>query len=201
MLLPTLSNSVNMATYFNEKSILSFWIMLKMYSMFVMALAVPYLICYMVWCLYLNYNWPIPFFSAISSMLLLHSYIEKIPDRFPQLEVLIPLKTTEDGDDSKRTEKTKCCVLFFQKISNAYNYIVRSILFSDEALNYGCDQFLNEAREILKAKRLAKVKARKKAEARRKENELLRSLIHEGLQKTNLLDDMKETISDDRKMI
>ena len=139
--------------------------------------------------------------SAISSMLLLHSYIEIIPDRFPQLEVLIPLKTTEDGDDSKRTEKTKCCFLFFHKISNAYNCIMRSILFSDEALNYGCDQFLNEAREILKAKRLAKVKARKKAEARRKENELLRSLIHEELQKTNLLDDIKETISDDRKMI
>ena len=78
---------------------------------------------------------------------------------------------------------------------------MRYILFSDEALNYGCDQFLNEAREILKAKRLAKVKARKKAEAKRKESELLRALIHDELQKTNLLDNIKETITDDRKVI
>ena len=76
---------------------------------------------------------------------------------------------------------------------------MRSILFSNEAQNYGCDQFSNEAREILKAKRLAKVKARKKAEAESKENELLRSLIHAELQKTNLLYYIKETITDDRK--
>ena len=139
--------------------------------------------------------------SAISSMLLLHSYIEIIPDRFPQLEVLIPLKRTEEDDATKRKVKTKCCVRIFHKISNAYNYMMRSILFSDEALNYGCDQFLNEAREILKAKRLAKVKARKKAEAKRKENELLRSLIHDELQKTNLLDNIKEAITNDRKLI
>ena len=134
-------------------------------------------------------------------MLLLHSYIEIIPDRFPQLEVLIPLKRTEEDDATKRKEKTKCCVRIFHKISKAYNYMMRSILFSDEALNYGCDQFLNEAREILKAKRLAKVKARKKAEAKRKENELLRSLIHDELQKTNLLDNIKEAITNDRKLI
>ena len=79
--------------------------------------------------------------------------------------------------------------------------MMRSILFSDEAQNYGCDQFSNEAREILKAKRLAKVKARKKAEAKRKENELLRSLIREELQKTNHLDNTKETITNDREMI
>ena len=77
--------------------------------------------------------------------------------------------------------------------------MMRSILFSDEAQNYGCNQFSNEAREILKAKRLAKVKARKKAEAESKENELLRSLIHAELQKTNLLYYIKETITDDRK--
>ena len=76
---------------------------------------------------------------------------------------------------------------------------MRSILFSNEAQNYGCDQFSNEAREILKAKRLAKVKARKKAEAESKENELLRSLIHAELLKTNLLYYIKETITDDRK--
>ena len=61
MLLPTMSNAINMATYFNEKSLLSVWIILKMYLMFILEWAVPYLIAYLVWCRYLNYNWPIPF--------------------------------------------------------------------------------------------------------------------------------------------
>ena len=61
MILVTANNSINMATYFNEKSLLSFWKMFRMYSMFVLAWAVPYIIAYLIWCQYLNYKWPIPF--------------------------------------------------------------------------------------------------------------------------------------------
>ena len=60
-ILVTANNSINMATYFNEKSLLTFWIMFRMYSIFVLAWAVPYIIAYLIWCHYLNYNWPIPF--------------------------------------------------------------------------------------------------------------------------------------------
>ena len=101
----------------------------------------------------------------------------------------------------QQKEKTKNYARTFHKISNAYSYMIRSILFSDEGLNYGCNRFLNKAKEILKAKRLANVKATKKAETEKKEIELLRSLIHDKSQKTNLLDNIKEATIDNRKMI
>ena len=121
--------------------------------------------------------------SAISSMLLLNSHIELIPDRFPQLEVLIPLKVTENFDCRKGQERTRCCSQFLSQISKTFDYISRWVLFCDEGINYGCDQILNEARDILKSKRLAKVKARKKMEAKKKEKEYLRTLIQEEIQK------------------
>ena len=59
-MLPTASNAFNTATYFNERSILSFWILSKIYFLNIVSWVVPYLIAYLVWCHYLNYNWPIP---------------------------------------------------------------------------------------------------------------------------------------------
>ena len=61
IVLPTVGNALNMATYFREKSLLSIWVMIKIYSMFIVIWAVPYLIAYLVWCQYLDFNWPIPF--------------------------------------------------------------------------------------------------------------------------------------------
>ena len=61
MLLQTATDVFNMATYLKEKSILSFWIMLRIYAVYMVVWSVPYLIAYLVWCQYLNYKWPIPF--------------------------------------------------------------------------------------------------------------------------------------------
>ena len=61
ILLETARNALNMATYSKEKSLLSIWVMIKLYSMLVVIWAVPYLVAYLVWCQYLDFNWPIPF--------------------------------------------------------------------------------------------------------------------------------------------
>ena len=61
ILLPTATNALNMATYFKEKSLFSIRIMIKIYFMFIVIWAVPYLFAYLVWCQYLDFNWPIPF--------------------------------------------------------------------------------------------------------------------------------------------
>ena len=52
---------LNIATYFKEKSFLSFRMLLKTYSLFMVTWTIPYVIAYMMWCQYLKYNWPIPF--------------------------------------------------------------------------------------------------------------------------------------------
>ena len=54
--------------------------------------------------------------SAISSMLLLHSYIEIIPDRFPQLEVLIPLRRAKEDHATKEKKKRNFASDFFTKL-------------------------------------------------------------------------------------
>ena len=58
-------NAYNMATYFNEKTILSFWIMLKMYLLNIVSWVVPYIFAYLIWCDYLCYNWPIPYLGYL----------------------------------------------------------------------------------------------------------------------------------------
>ena len=61
MLLPAANEILNMATFLKQKSFLSFRMLMKMYSFFIVAWTVPYLIAYLIWCQYLEYNWPIPF--------------------------------------------------------------------------------------------------------------------------------------------
>ena len=60
ILLIAANDILNMATFFKEKSFMSFRIMLRMYSLFIVTWTVPYLIAYWIWCQYLKYNWPIP---------------------------------------------------------------------------------------------------------------------------------------------
>ena len=59
---------LNIATYFKEKSFLSFRMLLKTYSFFMVTWTIPYVIAYVIWCRYLNYNWPMPFVE-------LHSFL------------------------------------------------------------------------------------------------------------------------------
>ena len=51
---------MNIATYFKEKSLLSIRTLLKLYSLFMLVWTIPYLIAYLIWCQYLEYNWPMP---------------------------------------------------------------------------------------------------------------------------------------------
>ena len=60
MVLTTTDDVFHIATYLKEESIYSFWMPLKIYSLYMVAWVVPYLTAYFVWCHYLNYNWPIP---------------------------------------------------------------------------------------------------------------------------------------------
>ena len=60
MVVTTTTDVFNIATYLKEESIYSFLMPLKIYSLYMVAWVVPYLIAYLVWCHYLNYNWPIP---------------------------------------------------------------------------------------------------------------------------------------------
>ena len=50
-----------MATFFKEKSLLSAHFLLRMYVYLMILWIVPYLVAYVIWCNFLNYNWPIPF--------------------------------------------------------------------------------------------------------------------------------------------
>ena len=52
---------LNISTYFKEKSLQSFWVLMKAYLLAMTTWVVPYLISYLIWCSYLGYNWPIPF--------------------------------------------------------------------------------------------------------------------------------------------
>ena len=61
MILLTTADAFNIATFLKEESIYSFWMPLKIYSLYMVTWVVPYLIAYLVWCHYLNYSWPIPF--------------------------------------------------------------------------------------------------------------------------------------------
>ena len=61
MILLTTVDALNIATFLKEESIYSFRMPLKIYSSYMVTWVVPYLIAYLVWCLYLDYNWPIPF--------------------------------------------------------------------------------------------------------------------------------------------
>ena len=61
LLLSAANDILNVATYFKEKSLLCFRMLLKTYSLYIVIWTVPYLIAYMIWCQYLEYNWPIPF--------------------------------------------------------------------------------------------------------------------------------------------
>ena len=130
------------------------------------------------------------FISAISSLLLLSSYIDFIPERFPQLEVTIPLIVEEDFDESSKDNSTSSSTnKLYQKLSTLLNYILRSVPFCDEELNYGCNEFLDEARDILKNKRLCKIAQRKKADNKRKKLDQLKLLIRTELQSIQKLRD------------
>ena len=61
MILLTTADAFNIATFLKEDSIHSFRMPLKIYSLYMTTWVVPYLIAYLVWFHYLNYNWPIPF--------------------------------------------------------------------------------------------------------------------------------------------
>ena len=50
-----------MATFFREKTLQSIHFFLRMYAYLMILWIVPYLIAYVIWCNFLNYNWPIPF--------------------------------------------------------------------------------------------------------------------------------------------
>ena len=120
--------------------------------------------------------------SAISSLLLLSSYVDFIPERFPQLEVIIPLIVEEDYDSSSKVDRPSSSAnRFYQKLSRLLNFILRRIPFCDEELNYGCEEFLDEARAILKDKRLCKIAQRKKADNKRQKLDQLKLLIRNEL--------------------
>ena len=119
---------------------------------------------------------------ATSSLLLLSSYIDFIPERFPQLEVVIPLIVVEDFDESSKEGCSRSSInKLYQKLSRLLNYILRRIPFCDEELNYGCDEFLDEARAILKDKRLCKIAQRKKTDNKRKKLDQLKIIIRNEL--------------------
>ena len=62
LLLLVAGNEVlKMSTYFNEKSLKSVNVLLKMYLLYLTIWLVPYMIAYLIWCLLLSYNWPIPY--------------------------------------------------------------------------------------------------------------------------------------------
>ena len=61
LLLDACGGILDIATFFNEKSLLTFRMLLRMY-MFCMTLwLVPFLMAYIIWCNLLGYNWPIPY--------------------------------------------------------------------------------------------------------------------------------------------
>ena len=52
---------LDISIYFKEKSLQSFQMLLRMYFLFITMWIVPYLVAYLTWCIYLGYNWPIPY--------------------------------------------------------------------------------------------------------------------------------------------
>ena len=65
MFLRTASDALSMSVYLNGEQFLSFRTLLKTFSLYLMAWVVPYVIAYLVWCQFLNYNWPIPYLGGI----------------------------------------------------------------------------------------------------------------------------------------
>ena len=61
IIIQTANDAFCIATYLKAKSVFTFWTLLKIFSLYLLAWSVPYFIAYLVWCHYLNYNWPIPF--------------------------------------------------------------------------------------------------------------------------------------------
>ena len=70
LLLSAANEVLNVATYFKEESLLSIRMLLKTYSFHMVAWTVTYLIAYMIWCQYFEYNWPIPFLGYIYFILI-----------------------------------------------------------------------------------------------------------------------------------
>ena len=52
---------LNMITFFNEKSLQSLLMFLRLYVFMMIIWIVPYLVAYVIWCNFLGYNWPIPY--------------------------------------------------------------------------------------------------------------------------------------------
>ena len=90
MLLFAVNEHLMIATYFKEKSFLSFRMLFKTYFFFMVTWTIPYVIAYVVWCRYLKYNWPIP--------LLGYNYIVLNVAKLPVMWMSFPhnLRTNED---------------------------------------------------------------------------------------------------------
>ena len=65
MILGATTHFLEMVTFFNEKSLRSIWIFLKMSTFRMMLWIVTCVISYIIWCSLLDYNWPIPFLGCI----------------------------------------------------------------------------------------------------------------------------------------
>ena len=68
MLLIAANEHLNMATYFRAKSFLSFRMLFKTFSFFMVTWTIPYVITYAIWCRCLMYNWPIPFLQYLHTI-------------------------------------------------------------------------------------------------------------------------------------
>ena len=60
-LLPAGTDLLNLTTYFNDKSLQSFGIFLRLYLLWMTLWSVPYLCAYAIWCEFFGFNWPIPY--------------------------------------------------------------------------------------------------------------------------------------------
>ena len=109
LLLTAANDILNVATYFKEEQFLSFRMLLKMYSLFMVTWTVPYLIAYMIWCQYLEYNWPIPFLG--------YNYIITAALRPAIIRILFPRSLRAKKDSHKN----------FQLY---YLYIINDIAFA-----------------------------------------------------------------------
>ena len=123
--------------------------------------------------------------SELSSFLLSKSFIHFMPNGSTYLEVRIPLIAPKGLNTllELHGRRRKNIVLkFFSIFSKFLNFILRCIPLCDEELNYGCEEFLDESRKILKKKRLSKIKRRKEKDAKRKENQYIRTLLRKEIQ-------------------
>ena len=55
------SVQLNMIVWFRSKTLQSFWIFLRIYTFLMMLWILPYVMAYVIWCIYFGYNWPIPY--------------------------------------------------------------------------------------------------------------------------------------------